>query len=178
MPAQIQPQFVKARIQVIGIGLLAKERVQKPRVNEHHRAEVEVVAQTALLVINDGMQQLLAVLHLIAVAENHRSTCLTRHSLQPLHGIKPQLKGRRLHHYQRVARCGMRPYLAHRGCRLHVVYLYDVAALWNCHLAGTSLCHHQENSVHYVAASEVRHRRFEVVKVLTRQKAIYSLSHS
>ena len=71
----------------------------------------------------------------------------------------------------------MCPDLAYRGCRLHVVYLYDVAAFRNCHLAGTTFRHHKEYPVHYIAAPEVHHRRFEVTEILTWQEAIYSLSH-
>ena len=99
---QVQAQVVESGVDPLRIvigGVVAKQRCFQ----QQHTAEVEIVAHTACLIIDDGMAHHLSAFHLIAGGIDHRGVGLYGHAQQPLDSIEPQRQRTILQTEQRIA---------------------------------------------------------------------------
>ena len=104
--AQEEAQGIKAGILIVAFAVAGGIFVQQRRAQQPDAAEVEIVAQGAFLVVDDGMRLALAALNGIAVAINHGGTRAVGHGYEAFQGRGTEGHGSGFQHQQHVVGLG------------------------------------------------------------------------
>ena len=85
LATQEQTEIVETSIAIVGITIGGSILMDERRADKHQRAEIEIIAQRAFLIVNHGMTLYNTIFHLIPVCIHHNGTSIgssSHHTLQ------------------------------------------------------------------------------------------------
>ena len=99
---QEEAQGIETGVLIVGLACLHGKGVEQRGLHQQQRTEVEVVADAARLVVDDGVGRALAVDQVVAVGIHHRRVAVGGHAEDTLQGVLTQLHSHRLRLQQHV----------------------------------------------------------------------------
>ena len=186
LATQEQAQSIEAGILITHLGHLLRILMQERRTDEHQASEVEIVADGAWLVVDDGMRHtrsdglavtLLAVLF-IAVAIDQGGIRVGSHAHHTHGGVEAQQQRGVLGVEQHEVCRHLAFYFPDGGLRLHAVDDHK-RAVGRCLVLGSHLAaHHQKYMMYHSRAPHLLDGGFHLRKILAGQKTVNLFSHS
>ena len=144
---------------------------------EHKLSEVEVVAHTTRLIVDDRMSLCRFVLLHIAVGIHHARSAVGCHAQHTLQGVQTEAYGSGFKVEQHKFSVGVSLDVEQSSCRCQTVGMYQGAVF---HLVFGDIAFarcEKADMLYCLALSQFVQRVLDVVDIAARHKAVYFLSH-
>ena len=175
---QAKSQGIEASVMVIILTSLHGKGMQQRRLHQQQRAEIEVVADAALLVVDDGVWDAFAVDEVVMVGIHHRGVRVRSHAEDTFQGSLAQFQPGRFRLQQHIVGLGILSD-GHQGVAARKIVdgqlltafqrVVIVDELWD---GGK-----QEDVLYCLTRPELSHCLSGASQVVARQETVYFFSH-